>query len=78
MFPFRSSTACSLLLPTTRGDLQSACTAATKQSLSSLCRARLAPYKVPRQWKFVDAIPRNSMGKVLKGELRSRFGSVGA
>ena len=33
----------------------------------------LANYKVPKQVFFVEALPRNSMGKVRKGELRERF-----
>ena len=32
--------------------------------------ARLAPYKRPRRIRFVDALPRNSMGKVRRSELR--------
>ncbi len=31
---------------------------------------RLARYKVPRTWHFVDELPRNATGKVLKEELR--------
>lgn len=27
---------------------------------------RMAPYKVPRRWRLVDALPRNAMGKVQK------------
>jgi acyl-CoA synthetase (AMP-forming)/AMP-acid ligase II len=34
------------------------------------CRSRLANYKVPRQVRFVDALPRNPSGKVLKRLLR--------
>jgi HIP---CoA ligase len=34
------------------------------------CRSRLANYKVPRQVRFVDALPRNPSGKVLKRQLR--------
>jgi len=34
------------------------------------CRGRLARFKVPRSYTFVEALPRNGMGKVLKGELR--------
>jgi long-chain acyl-CoA synthetase len=33
----------------------------------------LAPYKRPRRWEFVDALPRNPIGKVLKRELRERL-----
>jgi acyl-coenzyme A synthetase/AMP-(fatty) acid ligase len=30
----------------------------------------LAPYKVPKAVHFVDALPRNSMGKILRRKLR--------
>ncbi len=33
-------------------------------------RERLAPYKLPRKIRFVDTLPRNTMGKVQKAELR--------
>jgi fatty-acyl-CoA synthase len=35
---------------------------------------RLARYKHPKHLEVVDALPRNPAGKVLKTELRSRFG----
>jgi acyl-CoA synthetase (AMP-forming)/AMP-acid ligase II len=35
------------------------------------CRSRLANYKVPRQVVFVDSLPRNPSGKVLKRLLRN-------
>ena len=31
---------------------------------------RLAPYKRPRRVRFVEALPRNSMGKVRRSDLR--------
>jgi len=37
------------------------------------CRARLAGYKKPRHVLFVEALPRNSLGKVVKRELRIRI-----
>ena len=37
------------------------------------CRARLAGYKKPRRVVFVDALPKNSVGKVVKRELRIRI-----
>jgi acyl-coenzyme A synthetase/AMP-(fatty) acid ligase len=33
---------------------------------------RLADYKVPRGFSFVDALPRNAMGKVVKRLLEPR------
>jgi len=40
-------------------------------SLLAYAAQRLAPYKRPRRVQFVDALPRNSMGKVRRGELRN-------
>ena len=40
------------------------------QTLEGHCRAHLAPYKVPRQIVFVDALPRTSVGKIDKKQLR--------
>jgi acyl-CoA synthetase (AMP-forming)/AMP-acid ligase II len=34
------------------------------------CRARLARYKTPKYVVFIDALPRNAAGKVLKRQLR--------
>ncbi len=39
--------------------------------LKQLVRSRLARFAVPREWRVVDELPRNSTGKVLKKELRS-------
>jgi acyl-CoA synthetase (AMP-forming)/AMP-acid ligase II len=38
------------------------------------CRERLANYKVPRSAVFVDALPRNATGKVVKPALRTIAG----
>ncbi len=37
------------------------------------CRDGLAGYKCPRQVRFLDALPHNPTGKVLKRELRERY-----
>ena len=42
--------------------------------IKEFVRANLARYKVPREVEFVDRLPRNATGKVLRGELAS--GSV--
>jgi len=49
----------------------------TEAELDAWCRAELAGYKRPRLWFFVDAIPKNVSGKVLKRELKERFGQSG-
>ena len=41
--------------------------------LLSWCRERLAHFKCPTEIRFVDALPRNPSGKVLKRELRAPF-----
>ncbi|MFE7316922.1 fatty acyl-CoA synthetase [Streptomyces sp. NPDC057555] len=43
--------------------------------LIAAARARLAPFKVPKRVVFVDALPRNASGKVLKRALREQFGT---
>lgn len=44
-----------------------------QDELLEFCRAELAGFKLPRQIKFVEELPRNPMGKVLKNELRMPF-----
>ncbi|HET7653905.1 MAG TPA: long-chain fatty acid--CoA ligase [Acidimicrobiales bacterium] len=44
--------------------------AVTAEELLDHCRARLAKFKVPKDVTFLDALPRNPSGKVLKRELR--------
>jgi fatty-acyl-CoA synthase len=41
----------------------------TEDELREHCRARLARFKVPKSFTVVDALPRNSMGKIQKSEL---------
>jgi fatty-acyl-CoA synthase len=42
----------------------------TEDELRAFCRARLAGPKVPRDFVFLDALPRNPTGKILKRDLR--------
>lgn len=48
---------------------------ATAEDLDRHCRADLAGFKVPRRYEILEALPRNAAGKVLKRELRERFGA---
>jgi acyl-CoA synthetase (AMP-forming)/AMP-acid ligase II len=35
----------------------------------------LAPYKIPRLFRFLDALPRNSTGKIVKSKLAETLGA---
>ncbi len=43
------------------------------EELQSFCREHLAGYKIPRKAFFVDQLPRNASGKILKYNLRDQF-----
>jgi fatty-acyl-CoA synthase len=45
--------------------------AVSEADVLALCDGRLARFKQPRRVVFVDQLPRNAMGKVLKHELRA-------
>ena len=42
----------------------------TEEQLRAYCKEQLAPYKVPRQIEFLPELPKSSMMKVLRRELR--------
>lgn len=42
----------------------------TEQELIDHCRASLATYKIPKVVEFLDALPKSSVGKILRRELR--------
>jgi long-chain acyl-CoA synthetase len=48
--------------------------AVAPDDLVSFARTRLAGYKLPRSFEFVAELPRNPAGKVLKRDLRVRYG----
>ena len=47
--------------------------AGLEEALLAYCREHLANYKVPKRFEFTDTLPKNSMGKVLKRELRIAY-----
>jgi fatty-acyl-CoA synthase len=47
--------------------------AATESELIELCRSRLAHYKCPRSFEFVDILPKTGTGKILKKDLRKKY-----
>lgn len=48
-----------------------------RTELAALCRGGLARYKMPDQWAFVEAFPRNAMGKIVKPKLLERLAAMG-
>ena len=47
---------------------------ATAEEIMEYCRERISSFKRPRSVVFVDGLPRNPMGKVLKRVLREQYG----
>lgn len=45
----------------------------TQEEVLAGCKGRLAAFKMPRAVEFVDEIPRNPSGKILKRTLREQF-----
>lgn len=41
----------------------------TEAMLAAWCRERLTPYRIPARFVFIDRLPRNDVGKVVKREL---------
>ena len=48
----------------------------TEDEIISHCRGRIGGYKIPRRMAFVDELPKSTMGKVLKNDLRHTYGGV--
>ena len=47
--------------------------AATEAEIIAFCKEHLASYKAPKSVEFVEALPKNPQGKILKRELRARY-----
>jgi long-chain acyl-CoA synthetase len=45
----------------------------TAEEIIAFCKVHLAGYKTPKSVDFVDALPRNTTGKILKRELREKY-----
>ena len=44
----------------------------TKKELIEFCKKNLAAYKCPRHVEFIDELPKSTVGKILRHELRSK------
>jgi fatty-acyl-CoA synthase len=47
-----------------------------EHDLLEFCRSRLSHYKCPRSIEFLESLPKSGSGKVLKRELRQKYGTV--
>jgi Acyl-CoA synthetases (AMP-forming)/AMP-acid ligases II len=45
----------------------------SEEEVQNWCSKYLSDYKIPRMIKFLDELPKNSMGKVTKKELKNIF-----
>jgi long-chain acyl-CoA synthetase len=46
---------------------------ATAEEIIAFCKKSIAGYKTPKSVEFVDALPKNPAGKILKRELRDKY-----
>jgi len=44
-----------------------------EERLTALCKSRLAPYKVPKEFHFVETMPVTAYGKLARKELRAEY-----
>ena len=47
----------------------------TAEDIADYCDGRIARHKRPRRIELVDALPRSAAGKILRTELREKYGS---
>ncbi|MBI4832101.1 MAG: long-chain fatty acid--CoA ligase [Candidatus Lindowbacteria bacterium] len=48
----------------------------TAEEIQEFCKERLAKYKIPKSVKFVEELPRNPAGKILKRVMREEYGEA--
>jgi malonyl-CoA/methylmalonyl-CoA synthetase len=58
---------CAAVVPRDEGD------AVNTAEIRDFLKARLAPYKVPKEYRWLEALPSNAMGKVSKPRVRALF-----
>jgi acyl-CoA synthetase (AMP-forming)/AMP-acid ligase II len=46
---------------------------ATEDEIIEFCKRHLARYKTPKSVEFVESLPKNPQGKILKRELREKY-----
>ena len=48
----------------------------TEDEIIAHCRGKIGGYKIPRRMAFVDELPKSTMGKVLKNDLRRIYAGI--
>jgi acyl-CoA synthetase (AMP-forming)/AMP-acid ligase II len=48
----------------------------TAEEIIAFCKKHIAGYKTPKSIEFVDSLPKNPAGKILKRELRDKYGAA--
>ena len=46
---------------------------ATEEEIVAFCKGHLASYKAPKSVEFVETLPKNPQGKILKKEIRAKY-----
>ena len=49
----------------------------TAEELIAFCKKHIAGYKCPRSVDFVDELPKSTVGKILRREVRNRYSEIG-
>jgi long-chain acyl-CoA synthetase len=50
-------------------------TTAAEKEIIAFCKEHIASYKAPKSVEFVDSLPKNPQGKILKKEIRAKYSS---
>jgi len=45
----------------------------SEKEMIAFCKEHIASYKAPKSVEFVDSLPKNPQGKILKKEIRGRY-----
>jgi long-chain acyl-CoA synthetase len=48
-------------------------TQSAEEDIISFCKEQIAHYKAPKTVEFVESLPKNPQGKILKKEIRSKY-----
>jgi long-chain acyl-CoA synthetase len=48
-------------------------TQSAEEDIISFCKEHIAHYKAPKTVEFVESLPKNPQGKILKKEIRSKY-----